>query len=215
MKQFIRSLLLSLLLTGAIGAAFWVFHQGTFFGPAVNWITTTCLILLLAAVWHLFFLNLWFHHMQRKQRVLDALPQPQPPQAEPEPAEPEGEPEAAAEETQPEPEAVPEPEPVSEPEPANRPEATVFIPPQPEEPAKPETKQPAEQWTAAPESTQRPAAKPARTASARSRARRLDEDAARQQKKLEELRAAAARKKAAGAKKRMDWKNSDSQNSEQ
>ena len=39
MKQFIRSLLLSLLLTGAIGAAFWVFHQGTFFGPAVNRIT--------------------------------------------------------------------------------------------------------------------------------------------------------------------------------
>ena len=94
MKQFIRSLLLSLLLTGAIGAAFWVFHQGTFFGPAVNRITMTCLILLLAAVWYLFFSNLWFHHMQRKQRVLDALPQP--PQAEPEPAEPEGKPEAAA-----------------------------------------------------------------------------------------------------------------------
>lgn len=192
MKQFFRSLLLSLLLTGAIGAAFRVFHQGTFFDAAVNRITMACLALLLAAVWYLFFSNLWFHHMQRKQRVLDALPQPE--------------------------------------------EA-----PQPEEPAKPQAKQPAEQWTAAPESAQRPAAKSSRSASSRSRAktaeekaaekarklqeaaqekqarraRRLDEDAARQQQKLEELRAAAARKKAAGTKKRMDWKNSDSQNSEQ
>lgn len=88
MKQFFRSLLLSLLLTGAIGAAFWVFHQGTFFDAAVNRITMACLALLLAAVWYLFFSNLWFHHMQRKQRVLDALPQPQPPREEPEAQKP-------------------------------------------------------------------------------------------------------------------------------
>ena len=74
MKQFIRTLLLSLLLTGVIGAAFWLFQQGTFFDPVVNRITMACLVLLLAIVWYLFFSNLWFHHMQREQRVLDALP---------------------------------------------------------------------------------------------------------------------------------------------
>ena len=44
MKQFIRTLLLSLLLTGVIGAAFWLFQQGTFFDPVVNRITMACLV---------------------------------------------------------------------------------------------------------------------------------------------------------------------------
>ena len=130
MKQFIRTLLLSLLLTGVIGAAFWLFQQGTFFDPVVNRITMACLVLLLAIVWYLFFSNLWFHHMQRKQRVLDALPQPEPkPETKPEPDEPAPEPEP--EEQKPE-EPEPTPEPTPEPEPVNGPEATVFIPPQPE-----------------------------------------------------------------------------------
>ena len=215
MKQFIRSLLLSLLLTGVIGCAFWMFRQGTFFDPVVNRITMACLILLLAVVWYLFFSNLWFHHMQRKQRVLDALPQ-HPPTGEPEPEKEEAQPE----------------------EPANGPEATVFIPPRPEpQPeANPEPKPEAapQSWTAAPESAQRPAAKPSRAASSRKtaeekaaekarklqqaaqekqarRARKLAEDAARQQQKLEDLRAEAARKKAAAPKKRMDWKNGEQQ----
>lgn len=223
MKHFFRSLLLSLLLTGVIGAAFWLFQQGTFFDPAVNGITTACLVLLLAIVWYLFLSNLWFHHRQRKQRVLDAAAQPAVPQeqSEPEPAAP-----AVPEVPSAEPDTAPEPTP--EPEPANGPEATVFIPPQPgaQQPAAP-----AEGWTTAPESAQRPAAKPARSASSRSktaeekaaekarklqqaaqekqarRARKLEEDAARQQQKLEELKAKAAQKKAAAPKKRVDWKN--------
>lgn len=229
MKQFIRTLLLSLLLTGVIGAAFWLFQQGTFFDPVVNRITMVCLVLLLAIVWYLFFSNLWFYHMQRKQRVPDALPQPEPePETKPEPDEPAPEPEPE----EPEPEAAPEPEP------ANGPEATVFIPPQPEpeaQTAAPESAKadPEPQgWAAAPESAERPAQKSTRAVSARKtaeekaaekarklqqaaqekqarRARKLEEDAARQQKKLEELLAEAARKKSAAPKKRVDWKNGE------
>lgn len=219
MKQFFRSLLLSLLLTGVIGAAFWLFQQGTFFDPAVNWITTACLGLLLAAVWYLFFSNLWYHHIQRKKRILDALPKiEETPKTEPEPPVP-----------QPQPEPLPvEPEPVHEPEAANGPEGTVFIPPQPSAEEQPAT----ESWSTAPESAQRPAQKSARSASSRNktaeekaeekarklqqaaqekqarRVRKMEEDVARQQKKLEELRAQAALKKAA-APKRVDWKSNE------
>lgn len=176
-----------------------------------------CLVLLLAIVWYLFFSNLWFHHMPAKQRVLDALPQPEPkPETKPEPDEPAPEPEP--EEQKPE-----EPEPAPEPEPVNGPEATVFIPPQPEpeaQTAAPENAKadPEPQgWAAAPESAERPAQKPTRRRicpqdgggegrgegrklqqaaqeKQAHRARKLEEDAARQQKKLEELRAEAAGK---------------------
>lgn len=218
MKQFFGSLLLSLLLTGVIGSAFWLFQQGTFFDPAVNWITTACLGLLVAVVWYLFFSNLWYHHIQRKKRILDALPKiEETPKAEPEsPIQPE-----------PEPQPV-EPEPVHEPEAANGPEGTVFIPPQPSTEEQPS----AEGWTTAPESAQRPAQKPTRSATSHGktaeekaeekarklqqaaqekqarRVRKMEEDVARQQKKLEELRAQAAQKKAS-AHKRVDWKNSE------
>ena len=212
MKQFFRSLLLSLFLTGVIWAAFRFFQEGTFFGPAVNRITTICLFALLAVVWYLFLANLWFHHMKRRQRVLDALAHPSAPLEQP--SEETGDLCAQpAEDSLPEEPEEPEPEQAPEPPPANGPEETVFIPASSGKPSA------SDGWTTAPESAQRPK-ETSREEKARKlqqaarekqirRARRLEEDTAHQQQKLEQLRAAAARKKAAASKNKRDLPSSE------
>lgn len=236
MKHFINSFLVSLLLTVLIVISFCFFAQETFFTATINLITQICMLVLLAVIWYLFFLDLWQHRKnfsvygsesKTKEAILPKTEKT----------------ETIVQESEPATDTLSNEEDLVIVDSSETDmESILFIP----KPAQ------SEEWTKAAESNEKPAknnnsvtsdgatnstAKKQRMTRAQrkrlnaelnqkksdekaqklkqaaeekqaQRARKQEEDAAKQQQKLEDLKAEAARKKAASDSKKTSWNKS-------